>query len=461
MVDNKSDFMTLVPDTSEVSGCRDSVVSARITSDTRNRAATLFSILDSMLTNGWLPRNQIGKGVRSPHLWVATGLMVLCGLLYYADQAYLAGIAQLNHSFFTTVHDLHRTLFFIPIIYASSFFRVRGALISCLVFLCIILPRALLISPYPDPLLRPLVFVIVAVFIGLLIATQLNRIEREIKATAELKAAYQELSQVHKQLEESQCQLIQAEKLTLIGEMAASFVHEAKNPIAAALILTKMMSKSISKDAFSADIALEYLSKIESSLARGSNLIQNVLDFSRKSVPKLELCSTNDIIDRTLELTAHLAKGQNIKIDRELDFSIPEVMADSDQLQQVYINLILNAIQAMPDGGNLNIRTSTDGNCWVKAEIQDTGNGISPQNMSNLFTPFFTTKEKGKGVGLGLVVCNDIICRHQGRIEVQSKEGDGTVFTVYLPLGIDSDKDKIEGVNNKENSAEILSGVEL
>ena len=132
------------------------------------------------------------------------------------------------------------------------------------------------------PAVRPLVFVIVAVFIGLLIATQLNRIERELKAAAELKAAYQELSQVHKQLEESQCQLIQAEKLTLLGEMAASFVHEAKNPIAAALVLTKMMSKSISRNAFSTEATLEYLSKIESSLARGSNLIQNVLDFSRK-----------------------------------------------------------------------------------------------------------------------------------------------------------------------------------
>ena len=178
-----------------------------------------------------------------------------------------------------------------------------------------------------------------------------------------------------------------------------------------------------------------------------------------KSTPTFELCNTNDVIDRTLELTAHLAKGQNIKIAREISSSIPEVKADSDQLQQVYLNLILNAIQAMPDGGNLNIRTYTDGSCWVKTEVQDTGYGISPQNMNNLFTPFFTTKEKGKGVGLGLMVCNDIIRRHQGRIEVQSKEGDGTSFTVYLPLCLDSGKEEIEGFKNKEESARVLSGV--
>jgi two-component system sensor histidine kinase HydH len=459
VVDNKSGFMKLAHDAPGVSGLRGTVVSAQIASNTRNQAMTITAILDNMLPDGWLPRNQAGKGVRSHHLWVAIGLMVLCSLIYYADQAYLLGISQLNHSFFITVHDLHRTLFFIPIIYASSFFRVRGTLISSLAFLCVILPRALLISPYPDPLLRPLIFVIVAVFIGILIATQLNRIEREIKAAADLKAAYQELSQVHKQLEESQCQLIQAEKLTLLGEMAASFVHEAKNPIAAALVLTKMMSKSISRDTFSTEAALEYLSKIESSLARGSNLIQNVLDFSRKSAPTFELCNTNDVIDRTLELTAHLAKGQNIRIAREISSSIPEVKADSDQLQQVYLNLILNAIQAMPDGGNLNIRTYTDGSCWIKTEVQDTGYGISPQNMNNLFTPFFTTKEKGKGVGLGLAVCNDIIHRHQGKIEVQSKEGDGTSFIVYLPLCLDSGKEEIEGVKNKEESARVLRGV--
>lgn len=416
------------------------------------------AILDSMLTRGWLPRNQTARGVRSPHLWIIITLMVVCTLIYYADQAPLVGIPQPSHSFFTTVHDLHRALFFIPIIYASLLFRVRGSLITSFAFLCIVLPRALLISPYPDPLLRPLVFVTIAAFTTLLIATQLNRIEREIRSGAQLREAYQELSKAHKQLKESQDQLIRTEKLTLLGEMAASFVHEAKNPMAAALVLAKLLSKEISKGGFSKETALEHLSEIESALARGSSLIQNVLDFSRKSAPRLELYEINDVIDGALELTAYSAKGQNIKVTRELNSSLPKVMADFDQLQQVYIDLILNAIQAMPEGGRLTIRTGTDGN-WFKTEVQDTGCGISPENMRKLFKPFFTTKDKGKGVGLGLFVCNEIIRRHQGRIEVQSKQGKGTTFTVYLPLRLEAGEEKVEKVESGEEAAKIFTNI--
>ncbi len=196
------------------------------------------------IANGWLTRQQSNKGVRHLHLWLIISLMVLCTIIYYADQAPLV-LPQLSSNFTTTVHDLHRTLFLIPIIYAAIFFRVRGALVTSLAFLGIILPRALLISPYPDPLLRPLVFATVASFVSLLIATQFNRIEMETKARTELSAVYQKLSEAHQQLKDSQDQLIRAEKLTLIGQMAASFVHEAKNPLVGAFILTKLLNKEI------------------------------------------------------------------------------------------------------------------------------------------------------------------------------------------------------------------------
>ena len=184
----------------------------------------------------------------------------------------------------------------------------------------------------------------------------------------------------------------------------------------------------------------------------------NVLDFSRKSTPRFELCKINDVIDGALELTAYSTKGQNIKVTKELDSSLPKVRADFDQLQQVYINLILNAIQAMPEGGRLTIRTGTDGN-WFKTEVQDTGYGISPENMRKLFKPFFTTKDKGKGVGLGLFVCSEIIRRHQGRIEVQSKKGKGTTFTVYLPLRLKTAEEKVEKVERGEEAAKIFTNV--
>ncbi len=125
----------------------------------------------------------------------------------------------------------------------------------------------------------------------------------------------------------------------------------------------------------------------------------------------------------------------------EFNPSLPKLMADFDQLQQVCTNLILNAVQAMPEGGRLTLRTSAD-DSQLKIEVQDTGCGISSENMRKLFTPFFTTKGKGKGVGLGLAVAYGIVQRHQGRIEVQSKEGEGTTFTIYLPLHHEEHEEK-------------------
>jgi len=380
----------------------------------------------------WSPQSD-ARGVRSPHFWIITALIAFGALLYYADQTPLVSIWPFKHSFFTSVHDLHRTLFFIPIIYAALVFRVRGSLIVSFAFLCVVLPRALLFSSYPDPLVRPLLFVTFAVFISLLMATQLNRVEKERKARAELSAAYQELSEYHQRLRESQEQLIQAEKLTSLGQMAASIAHEVNNPLSGVLIYTQLLTKKIASNNISKKITLDYLSKMETELTRSTRLVRNLLDFARQSPPTLTEVDINDVVNRALGLAAHSAELQNIQVIKELNPSLPKLMADFDQLQQVCTNLILNAIQAMPEGGELTLRTSAN-NSHLKIEVQDTGCGISPENMSKLFTPFFTTKKEVKGVGLGLAVAYGIIQRHHGRIEVQSKEGEGTTFTIYLPL---------------------------
>jgi len=267
----------------------------------------------------------------------------------------------------------------------------------------------------------------------LLTATLINRSEKEEKGRAELSAAYQELGEYDQRLRENQEQLIQAEKLTSLGQMAASIAHEVNNPLAGVLVYTQLLSKKIAGDNMPKEIALDYLSKMDSELTRSTRLIRNLLDFARQSPPTLKEVDLNDVVNRALDLAAHSAELQNIRVVKELTPSLPRLMADFSQLQQVCTNLILNAIQAMPEGGRLTLHTSANSS-QVKIEVQDTGCGISPENMRKLFTPFFTTKEKGKGVGLGLAVTHGIIQRHQGRIEVQSKEGEGTIFTIYLPL---------------------------
>ena len=262
-------------------------------------------------------------------------------------------------------------------------------------------------------------------------------VTREKEMQDQLSKAYNELSESHRELKESQEQLIQVEKLTSLGQLAASIAHEVNNPLSGVLVYNQLLAKKIKSDTMEKDQALGYLSKMEAELIRSTKLIRNLLDFARQSPPSFRQVDLNEIIQRAFDLTAHSAQLQHVHVTRELDPALPGVMADSDQLQQVCTNLILNSIQAMPGGGNLSVRTSVcDGQ--VKLDVQDTGVGISKENLSKLYTPFFTTKREVKGVGLGLAVSYGIIQRHHGRIEVQSKEGVGTTFTVYLPLSAEN-----------------------
>ncbi len=389
----------------------------------------------------WLPQNEIARGLRSPHFWIVVALMVIDIFIYYVEQTPLFRFPFFNGSFFTGVHDIQRTLFLLPLIYAALVFRVRGSLISSFVFFLTVLPRALLFSPYPEPLLRPLFFVGAAGVISLLIAIQLNRLEAERNARKELNSAYQELSEYDRRLKENQEKLIQTEKLTSLGQIAASIAHEINNPLSGVLVYTRLLAKKIKNDEFSKETALEYLSKMELGVQRSTRLIQNLLDFARQSLPTLSQVNVNEVIGNALEQATQLSDFKNIKVTKDFEPALPVIVGDFNQLQRVCANLILNAAEAMPEGGMLTLRTMAD-DSLLKIEVRDTGHGISPENMRKLFTPFFTTKGEVKGVGLGLAVAYGIVQSHRGKIEVQSKEGEDTTFTIELPLCREEDEEK-------------------
>jgi len=366
-----------------------------------------------------LPANQMPRGVRSPHLWIILAVMAILALVYYAGHTPLArSVSFLTDAF---PHDLHRALFLIPVVYAALTFRVRGAIGASFAFLCIVLPRTFF-SPYADPLLRPLLFVLVTAFVGVLTAVLMDRIDEE--------------KGIIRRLKESQEQLIHAEKLTSVGQLAASVAHEINNPLAGVLTYTKLLAKKVAGDTLKKEEALDYLSKMESEVNRCSRIIRNLLDFSRQAEPRLKLVDINQVLEQVLAMVGHQAQMQKVEIVREFASPLPEFMADFDQLQQVFTNLTLNAIQAMSGGGRLTLRTLAVGG-QVEIDIQDTGSGISEENLSKLFTPFFTTKEKGKGVGLGLAVVQRIVEKHKGRIQVQSEMGKGATFSVYFRAGGD------------------------
>ncbi len=238
---------------------------------------------------------------------------------------------------------------------------------------------------------------------------------------------------VLRQLKTTQKGLIRTEKLSSLGQMAASIAHEVNNPLAGVLTYTQLLEKKIARGNYDEKTAQEYLSKMETELIRSTKLIRNLLDFARQSPPSMRPVSINNVITRSIEIASHSAKLQHIEVFHELDPNLPELMADFDQLQQVFINLIINAIQAMPDSGTLKLTTWLESNS-IHIEVKDTGCGISEENMYSLFTPFFTTKDANKGVGLGLAVAHGLIENHKGRINVESIEGEGTTFTVILPI---------------------------
>ena len=177
----------------------------------------------------------------------------------------------------------------------------------------------------------------------------------------------------------------------------------------------------------------EPLQIIEREALRGRGIVQNLLDFSRQSEPSLAPTDLCEVLDETLARLSHRISQQRAQVEATYSRDLPAVMADSQQLHQVFTNIILNAVQAMPDGGKLSIASRVD-DMQIQIAISDTGVGIAPENLPRIFDPFFTTKEVGQGTGLGLSVSFSIIKQHQGTIEVESAIGGGSCFTVKLPV---------------------------
>ncbi|MFB3881619.1 MAG: sensor histidine kinase [Armatimonadota bacterium] len=232
------------------------------------------------------------------------------------------------------------------------------------------------------------------------------------------------------ELGRTQAQLVHSEKLASLGVLAGGVAHEINNPLMVILGRTELM---LMDDATNADMKRN-LDTIRNETERIARIVQNLLTFSRKSrQEKIERVNVNEVIERTLMLGEHQLTVGNVKVLKEMDPKLPEIDANAGQLQQVFMNLIINAHHAMPDGGELTIRTGSVPDDRVFVEISDTGVGITPEDINRIFDPFFTTKEEGKGTGLGLAVSRNIIDNHGGDIGVRSAIGVGTTFRVILP----------------------------
>ncbi|MBT3312111.1 MAG: PAS domain-containing protein [Desulfobacterales bacterium] len=242
------------------------------------------------------------------------------------------------------------------------------------------------------------------------------------------------------ELKETHDKLLHQDKMASLGKLAASVVHEINNPLAGVLNLTMLMNRIIEEDIESnAEIKKfqKYVGLVESETRRISRIVSNLLTFSRQSKMELKSLNLNMLIEQVLMLNSNLLKINGVKAKTKLQPDLPGFIGSEDQLHQVLMNFISNAVESMSssEGGDLIIETTySEKEKYIEIIIEDSGTGIEEENFSKLFEPFFTTKKKGKGVGLGLSVAYGIIKEHGGSINVNSSPGKGTIFYIRFHL---------------------------
>ncbi len=232
-----------------------------------------------------------------------------------------------------------------------------------------------------------------------------------------------------KELRKMQDYLLQSEKLRSLGKIAAGVAHEINNPLTSILLNTHLMLEKLEKS----DVFFENLSLIADETARCTQIVKGLLEFARQNPPQKTFTNINELIERTSQLLEKQASFQDIRIIKDLKAGLPPLKLDRNKIQQVFWNLLLNACEAMPEGGQITISSSLSADKKsIAVHFADTGMGIPKENLSKLFDPFFTTKSSG--TGLGLAVSYGIVEQHEGRIEVKSEVGRGTVFTLSFPV---------------------------
>ena len=222
------------------------------------------------------------------------------------------------------------------------------------------------------------------------------------------------------------------DRLASLGELAAGTAHEFNNPLTSVIGLSELLMQREVPDDVREDLKI-----INNEAQRAANVARNLLAFGAKHAPSRQPDQMNSIIEDVLELRAYEHKQKNIDIDKRLAPDIPKITVDYFQMQQVFMNIIINAEYFMIEahgGGTLTI-ASKKHNDTVRISVGDDGPGIPPENLSRIFDPFFTTKQAGKGTGLGLSICHSIVTEHGGHIYVDSQLGKGTTIFVDLPVG--------------------------
>jgi two-component system NtrC family sensor kinase len=257
----------------------------------------------------------------------------------------------------------------------------------------------------------------------------LNAMAASVAVAVDNANLYAELNDFAEELERSQAQLVQAEKMAAIGRLAASLAHEINNPLQAIHNTLHLSSQA----ALGSEKRLRYLNMAQDEVQKLIEIVQRMLDFYRPSRGDAGPTEINEVIERVLALARKRLRHSNVEVHTDLSDDLPTLSLVADQISQVFLNLVINAIEAMPDGGDLWLETALSADeDEIVITFRDSGIGMSSEEIASLFEPFYTTKVDG--TGLGLAISYGIIERHRGVIEVSSRPGVGSTFVVRLPV---------------------------
>ncbi len=358
---------------------------------------------------------------KSIKLLSLAGLLAIITFFHYLAWGGLGGL----------LHGILGHLYLVPIMLGAYWYGIRGGVAVSVV-------SALLFSPHlfhhwHDPFLE--VYNYIEIFLFLLIGTvmgilsQMERSQRRRyeEALVRLDESHRKLKEQTDVLFQTEEQLRRADRLSALGELSAGMAHEIRNPLGAIKGAAEIL-----KDDYPSDNAkYEFIRILLKESDRLNNIVQEFLGFARPKQPEFRQADLNEVVESVLLLAAPEARKAGVRIDKKLDSAIGKRSLDAGLLKQALLNLVLNAIQAMPGGGTLFIESRFLGDA-VAVTVADTGIGISDGDRKKLFSPFFTTKKNG--TGLGLAITYRIIENHRGSIDVKSEQGKGTTFTVKLPV---------------------------
>ena len=277
-----------------------------------------------------------------------------------------------------------------------------------------------------------------------------NRLQvAQAEITAWTHTLEQRVDEKTRELKQAHQHMLHVEKMATIGKMAAVVAHEINNPLSGILTYSKLVKRWIDKNT---EVSVKQeemkgsLDLIASESKRCGELVKNLLSFSRVSPMNLAWCDLSQVIDRCVRLVQHKMDMGNIQLNLDLAADLPPVHCDPAQIEQVVLAMVINAIDALPQGGNLWISTQVNPDSAIELVIRDDGIGIPAEHLPHIFEPFYTSKEAG-GSGLGLAISQNIVERHGGHIDMTSVVGQGTTFKIVLP--VDSQRPAIPGEGDR------------